>query len=437
MKKFLAILYALCALHFAFCKSEAHANMRMIQDTEIEVVIHELIEPLTRAADIPENRLQIRIISNDDFNAFVTGGEDIYIYTGLITRIEEPSAFQAVIAHELGHMIGGHIVQMSAKIRAELIRSLIIQSLGVGLMVAGGNPQMGMGIVAGAGGIANSSLMAFSRDEERIADSLGIDLMIKADLDPNGFATIMKQMQDMVGAAEARANPYNLRHPFTSERLKNVRDRLKECENCKARKADKTQIERYNLIRAKLIGYLSPMDRVRTIYPPKDKSNAAIYARAISAMRAGDVGAAKTGTLTLISRAPENPFFYELLGDIEYRSGHYDDSVKAYEKSIGLKSAPQIQTALALVLAERNKQGDADRAVEMAKRALLVQPTPLAYWVLSKAERLRGNSGIADWAMAEHYSMIKEKSKTREHAKRARSVLPKNSPEYIKAGELL
>jgi len=433
MKKFF-LLFSF----FSFLFVEANASMRMIRDTEIEAVIHELIEPLTQAAGIPDNRVRIRIINNDDFNAFVTGGEDIYIFTGLITRIEDPLAFQAVIAHELGHVIGGHIVQMSAKIRNEMIRSIIIQSLGVGLMVAGGNPQMGMGVVAGAGGIANSSMMAFSRDEERLADSLGIDLMVKAGLDPNGFITLMRQMQDMQGAAEARANPYNVRHPFTSERLVNAREQIAALGNQRPRATNKAQVEQFNLIRAKLIGYLAPADRIANIYPSRDTSDPALYARAIAAMRAGNLAAAKTGTLTLISRNPKNPFFYELLGDIEYRFGHYDDSVKAYEKSLEIGGGmPQIQTALALVLAERNKPGDADRAVEMSKRALLIQRSPLTYWVLSKAERHRGNDGIANWAMAEYYAMTRENAKAREHARRARSILPKNSPEYIKAGELL
>lgn len=440
------MLFAICA----FSATAAHA-VSAIQDTEIEAVVYELIEPLAKAAGIADGRLRVHILNDDDFNAFVMGGEDVYVYTGLVSRVENPLAFQAVIAHELGHMTGGHVVQMSARARAEMTRSLIIQALGVGLMVAGGNPNLGMGVMAGAGGVANSSMMAFSRDEERLADNAGIELMVKAGLDPNGLVLVMKQMQEMMGAAEARANPNRINHPFTSERLKNIREKIaamqkknptQDSVSGKAANgiypAPQAGQEQYSLIRAKIIGYLSTADYTSNIFPSKDKSDPAIYARAIAAMRAGNLGAAKTGTLALIARAPKNPFFYELLGDIEFQYGHYDDSAKAYEAALDkIEEAPQIQTALALVLAERNKPGDADRAVEMCKRALLVQPAPLTYWVLGKAELVRGNAGVADWAMAEFYSMTKDKDKAREYAKRARNNLPKDSPEYIKAGELL
>jgi predicted Zn-dependent protease len=428
------------SLFFILFSLTAHAAS-VIQDTEIESVVYELVSPLARAAGVPDGRLKIHILGDDDFNAFVMGGEGVYIYTGLISHIETPGAFQAVIAHELGHMTGGHIAQMSAQMRSEMVRSMIIQALGVALMVAGGNPGLGMGVMAGAGGIANAGLMSFSRDEERLADNAGLELMVKAGLDPNGFIEIMKQMNDIQGAAEQKINPNKINHPVTSERLENAKKWI--AENKDRIKKNKSQSEindNYNLIRAKIIGYLSSSSRVRTMYPASDKSDAAIYARAIAAMRYGNLEDAKTGTLMLIARVPSNPFYYELLGDTEYQYGHYDDSIKAYEKSLNLlkdSKSPQIQTALALVLVERAKPGDIDRAVEMTKRALLAQPAPLSYWVLSRAENMRGNAGASDWAMAEYYMMAKNKKKAREYATRAQKQSSKETPEYIKSGDIL
>ncbi|MGN0917121.1 MAG: M48 family metallopeptidase, partial [Candidatus Enterousia sp.] len=152
----------------------------IINDTETEAYLTELIAPIAVAADIPKNRLKIYIVNDDDFNAFVRGGEDVFIYTGLLKQIKSPDALQAVIAHELGHTIGGHMAQMSARMDAELKRSMLIQALGIGLMVAGGNPSMGMGVLAGAGGVATQSMLAFSRDEERIAANMGLDIMVRA-----------------------------------------------------------------------------------------------------------------------------------------------------------------------------------------------------------------------------------------------------------------
>ncbi len=125
----------------------------IINDTEIERHLTELVEPLADAAGIAAGRLKINVVHSDDFNAFVSGGEEVYIYTGLLTQIKTPDALQAVVAHELGHTLGGHMAQMSARMNAELKRTAIVQALGVGLMVAGGNPSLGMGVLAGTAGM--------------------------------------------------------------------------------------------------------------------------------------------------------------------------------------------------------------------------------------------------------------------------------------------
>ena len=408
----------------------------LINDTEVERALTELVTPQAAAANIEPDRLRVHIVNDDSFNAFVMGGEDIFIFTGLLTQIKTPDALQAVVAHELGHTLGGHMAQMSARMSAEMKRAMVIQALGIGLMVAGGNPSLGAGVLAGSGGVAQQSMLAFSRDEERIADNMGLDLMVRAGLNPNGFVDVFEQMHDMTAEMESRVNPTRVNHPLTSERLRNVRERISAMDKkYRATGANSARAAEYDLVRAKLIGYLDSPGRVKTLYPEKDKSSAAIYARAIMNMRGGNLAAARTGVQTLISRSPNNPYFYELLGDIDYQFGHYDDSVDAYEKSLSLSAnAPQIQTALAIVLTERKKPGDIERAIELCKRSLLTEPSPLAYWTLARAY---DGDGRADWAMAEYYNLNGNMKKSREYARRAQKKLNKSDPEYIKSGDIL
>lgn len=417
------------------CATVAH-GASLINDTETERLLNELISPIAAAADIPDGRLNIHIINDEDFNAFVMGGEDVYVYTGLLKQIKSPDALQAVVAHELGHTLGGHMAQMSARMNAEMRRAMLIQALGIGLIAAGGNPSLGAGVLAGSSGVAQQSMLAFSRDEERIADNMGVDLMVRAGQNPNGFIEVFEQMRELTGAMESRVNPNRVNHPLTDERLKNVRARIAKTapdynENKKLANARRAE---YDLVRAKLVGYLDDGARVKTLYPNSDKSDAAIYARAIANMRGGNLDAARVGTKTLMTRNPKNPYFYELLGDIEYQFGHYDDSVDAYEKSLELAGdAPQIQTALALVLAERNKPGDRDRAIELCRRALLAGPAPLTYWVMARAF----DDGRADWARAEYYQMTGDEKQAKQYARRAQKSLTPGSPEYIKSGDIL
>ena len=318
---------------------------------------------------------------------------------------------------------------------AEMQRAMLIQALGIGLMVAGGNPSLGAGVLAGSSGVAQQSMLAFTRDEERIADNMGLDLMVRAGQNPNGFIQVFEQMREISGAAESRVNPTRVNHPLTTERLKNVRDRIAKLDY-NAPATDPARDAKFRLIQAKLVGYLDTATRVRELYPYSDKSDAAIYARAIASMQAGNLDAARVSTQTLISRHADNPYFYELLGDIEYQFGHYDDSVTAYSRSLELAgNAPQIQTALALVLTERKKSGDAARAIELCKRALLVAPAPLTYWVLARA--YGDDDGRGDWARAEYYSMIGNTQNAKKYAKIARQKLKSDAPEYIKSGDIL
>lgn len=432
MHKILSVIFSL------FICVPLHAAS-LIHDTETEKLLTELIQPLATAAKIPDGRLKIHIVDDDDFNAFVSGGEDVYVYTGLLRQIKTPDAFQAVVAHEMGHMLGGHTAQMADRMSAEIKRTMLIQALGVGLMVAGGNPALGAGVLAGAGGVAQQSMLAFTRDEERIADNMGVDLMVRANQNPNGFITVFEQMREMTGALESKINPNRINHPLTAERLANVKMRIEQIAPNYVADTDLGQMRaaNYDLVRAKLIGYLEPAKTVLEKYPYSNKTDAALYARAIANMRGGNLDGAKMGTQTLVSRHPKNPYFYELLGDIEYQFGHYDDSVDAYEHALALtNNAPQIETALALVLTERNKPGDASRAIELCKRALLAQPAPLTYWVLARAYG-DDDTGRNAWAMAEYYNMLSRTDEAQKYAKTARKKLKKTDPEYIKAGDLL
>ncbi len=407
----------------------------LINDTETEKLLYKLVEPLAVAANIPDGRLKIHIINEEDFNAFVRGGEDVYVYTGLLKQIKSPSAFQAVIAHELGHMLGGHTAQMADRINAEIKRTMLIQALGVGLMVAGGNPSLGAGVMAGASGVAKQSMAAFTRDEERIADDMGVDLIVRAKQNPNGFITVLEQMNEMMGEIEVKVNPNSINHPLTTERLKNVKAKIKDL-NINYKTQD-VYSDEYELVRAKLIGYLDTPKRVLELYPYSDKSDSGLYARAIANMRSGNLDGARMGVQTLISRNPNNPYYYELLGDIEYQFGHYDDSVQSYEKSLELTdNAPQIQTALALVLTERNKPDDKARAIELTKRAILSEPAPLTYWVLSRAYG-DDDIGRSNWAMAEYYHINGKTDDAKKYAKLAQKKLKKTDPEYIKAGDII
>ncbi len=410
---------------------------KIISDTEIENVLTEIIAPLANAADIPDTRLKIYVIGDDEFNAFVSGGENVFIHSGLLTDIKSVDELQAVVAHELAHMVGGHIVQMSDRMQAEFARSMVIQALGIGLMAVGGDPSLGMGVLAGASGVAQQSMMAFTRDEERMADDIGLKLMVDAELNPDGFVQVLEHMQELTSGFESKINPNNVKHPLTGERLQNVREKIssQDYKYKPNREYNEQLSQKYEMVRAKLIGYLYSKDRVYTIYTIIDNSLPAIYASTLSDVVAKDFSAARIGVNQLISRNDKNPYFYELRGDLEYANGNYDASITAYDKALELidDSAPQIETALANVLSARRDKNDVNRAITLCKKALLYDKNSTTYWVLSKLY----TDGRSDWARAEYYAILNQDDMAKKYAKIAQSKLKKNTPEYIKSGDIL
>jgi len=399
--------------------------MTEIRDTEIENVLGDFLAPIARAAKIDTNRLRIRLIADDSFNAFVMGGGDIFIFSGLVTAVDNPAEIQAVVAHEIGHIDLGHMVTMRAQQRSEMTRMMIMTALGAGM--AAFNPQAGIGLMTGAGGMGHQGMMAFSREEERAADDYAVQLLREAGVPLSALLSVFQKMQNSY--REARTNPHAVSHPLTEERIRSIRLHI---ENAK----DKREIEPYErltMIQAKLVGYMDTPARIMTLYPESVMTDAALYARAISRMRQGNFSLARTGMNTLIRRHPKNPYFHELLGDIEFRGGNFDAAVTAYEAALErIGRAPQIQLAMARVLAERGGAGDAERATTMARTALLSERTPMAFLVLAKADAPRH-----DYYMAEFHLMRRNMPEALAWAKKAVKNLPTDSPEHIKAQDIL
>ena len=404
-----------------------------IRDTEIENVLSDFLRPIAEAAKIDTKRLRIRLIADDSFNAFVMGGSDIFVFSGLITAVDNPAEIQAVVAHEIGHIDLSHMVTMRVQQRNEMARMLIMTALGAGM--AAFNPQAGIGMITGASGMGQQGMMAFSREEERAADEYAVKLMHEANVPLSALLSVFQKMQNSY--RESRTNPHNISHPLTEERIRTIRLHIADAK-------DKAEpYERLTMIQAKLVGYMDTPMRIITLYPESDKSDAALYARAISRMRHGNFDLARTGASTLSRRNPSNPYFQELIGDIEFQSGNFNASVRAYEESLkhirlaqGLDrqvaQTPQIELALARALAARGNDGDAERATTLARTALLAEHTPMAFLVLAKSDTVRH-----DYYMAEFHLMRRNMPEALAFAKKAIQSLPKDSPEHIKAQDII
>lgn len=432
MRKFIVIFLLCC---FAANATDA-APIREIRDTEIERVIDRLVRPIEAAADLSAGRLRVHIVSGNDINAFVVSGEDIFLHAGTIIHMENPNAVQAIIAHELGHVVGGHYANMAVKMENDMAATIIMQTLGIAAIAM--NPEAGMGILGGLSGVAQQNFLSFSRDEERLADATALKLLKDAGLPVDGMVEMMQVLQSKSAPREARMNTNNTSHPATTERLMNVRGWIDKNGAGDAPAPAEDLVAEYQFARAKLAGYLLPA-RVVSDSWPLTLGAPAKYARTIAAFRADKLKDAVKAADELVQLDDENPWFLELRGDINSRRGDYAASIADYGKALDLLDAasPQISGALALALVEN---GDADDAVRQAKRAIFSggdTTNPFLYFVLARAYSGQNQEGLSDWAMAEYHWRAGKKSDAVQFAKRARAALDKDSAEYKKVQDIL
>jgi predicted Zn-dependent protease len=417
----------------------AVANVRIINDTEIENVIQKLVDPIAKAAKIADGRLRVHILSGNDLNAFVSSGEDIYIYAGTIMKLGDPNAFQAVIAHELGHIIGGHYTHMMARIEKEIIGMIIMQSLGIAVLAT--NPEAGAGLMMGAPGITRANMASFSRDEERLADVTGLGLLKTAGLPRSGFVDMMELMHNNNVYIENAVNQNERSHPSTTERLMNIKEWIGK--NGAGGELSGDLVKEYQMARANLIGYLQTEKAVADMFPSKEAADAK-YARSISDLRRSKLKSALKLAEELADYDSESPYFQELIGDIWMKNGKYSEAVGAYEKSLALldSESMQISGALALALVERARPDDVREAIKISKRSIILaganaRVNPFLYFVLSRAYAADAKQGLSDWAMAEYYWAINKKKDAKKFATRAKKSLAEDTAEYKKAEDIL
>ncbi|MGN1063431.1 MAG: M48 family metallopeptidase, partial [Alphaproteobacteria bacterium] len=276
----------------------------VIRDTEVENVLLKLVKDNFKAAGLNPANAAVYIVNDNSINAFVAGGQTIFIHSGLITHATSIDDIAFVLSHETGHIVGGHIVRGINQMKNTQTTALISTVLGGLLAVAGGRPDAGLAIMMGGTGSAMNSYLAYRQTEESAADRIAVDIMQKTGYSMAGFTNTMKQLQ-----AEERlnANPdiYLSTHPMTRERMRDIE---RFTQNAAPLKHD----IRFELIKAKLTAFLMPPEHTRHLY--QGTALADKYARAIAAYRDNQLADSLKQIDKLIQQEPKKPFFYELKG---------------------------------------------------------------------------------------------------------------------------
>ena len=411
--------------------------LSLIRDAEIERTLERLSLPLIRAAGLGGGTVKLYIVNDRSLNAFVAGGANIFVHSGLLMTLETPEEVQAVIAHELGHITGGHEARRRLALKNARGPALIGLLAGIAAGIAGGG-QAGVAVAAGSQGAVQRALLAYSRSEEATADQAALDYLARAEIDPSGMLRVLERFRGQEVLTYPNVDPYVLTHPLSTERMQLAGRRVRELAG-RARPTDPELAYWHRRMRAKLQGFIEPPGLVLSRLEGKAESEAVLYAKAVALWRLPDLEAGLAAVDRLIAQRPRDPFYIELKAQILFESGRAEEAVPLYREAVRLApDEPLILGGLGRALLALGTPEAEREALEVLRRARAQDlGDPMTLRALAEAYSRAGNYGMAALATAERYALTGRQKDAVLLAKRAAAALPPGSPGRRRAEDIL
>ena len=433
------------ALVGASVPARAQGGPALIRDAEIEQLLKDYTQPLLKSAGLAQQNVRPVIIGDRGFNAFVADGRRIFVNAGALMESETPNQIIGVLAHETGHIAGGHLARLREQLANATTQSILAMILGVGAMVAGarsggsnsGMTQAGAAAIAGPSQAIQNSLFAYLRAQEDQADRAGVKFLTATGQSAKGMAETFKRLADQTLYQTQGMSIYTQSHPLPSERVAALEGMARASPYWDAKDPPALQA-RHDLMRAKLFGFLERPDTLARRYPMSDTSLAARYARAISSYRYSDPRSAVAQIDALIHAQPQNPYFHELKGQALLEAGRPAEAIAPLRQAAQLAPSPAlIQIMLGQALVATRDKARVDEAVTILQTALTREPeAPDAYSQLAMAYGQKNDLAHADLASAQAAFMRGDMKTAREIASRAKTRFPVGSPGWVKADDI-
>lgn len=411
-------------------------GLPLIRDTEIELLLNDYAQPIFKAAGLGTGRVAVRIVRNEAFNAFVLDGRNVFVHTGMLMQSDTPNQVIGVLAHEAGHISGGHIAAMQSRLAREQTRMLLLKVLGIGAAIATGR---GEAMVA-ADEVIVRSFLAERRSQESAADQAGIQYLNATRQSGKGMLETFERFAQQEYVSDTYKDPFVRSHPVAVDRLRQLRDQVEKSANYAQKDPPELQM-RHDLMRAKLAGYLMNPQIVANRYPASDNSVPARYARAIAKFFRGGPGALEAAIADidgLIKERPNHPFFHELRGDLLMRSGRAKEAIPSLRQALKLiGEASLIQVQLASALLATNDPAVIPEATGLLRRSLVADPNPRGFRALADANYRSSKPAEADAAVAQASILEGDVKQAQIFAKRAQRGLTPNSPLWITMDDII
>jgi predicted Zn-dependent protease len=413
------------------------AAQSILRDAETEALFAEMSAPIVKAAGLSPRDVKIVLINDDSINAFVAGGQIVYVHSGLLRAADNVNEVQGVVAHELGHIADGHVVLSEQAMKPAMKMQLLSMVLGLATVALGGGAA-GMGVMAAGQQAAMSNVLAFSRNQESAADAAGARYLTTAGVTGKGMLSFFKKLQNQeYRYGYTNVDPFAQTHPLSAVRIQSLTEDLKASPAWNTPVDPKLQ-ERFLRVKAKLLGYVSPPETTLQKYPDSDQSIYAHYARAYAYHKGGYPDKAEAEAAALIARDPADPYFQEIQGQILLESGKPQLALAPLRAAtMGSGQNALIATTFGHALIATEDKRNLPEAVKILRVAVQRdEDNPFAWVQLGTAYEQLGDTPRAALATAERASMMGDSRTAIQSARYAMANLTPNTSEWIRAQDI-
>lgn len=419
-------------------------TISLIRDAEVENDIRALATPLWQAAGLPPDSIHVHLVKDDGLNAFVAGGLHLFLNTGLLMRTQHPGQLAGVIAHETGHIQGGHLARLNEALENATAEMILMTILAGAAAAASGSGDAAVGALMIPGHIAERTLLQYTRTQESAADQAAVKLLDSTGQSSKGLAEFFDILGDQELLMTERQDPYVRTHPLTRERVSFVNHHV-ELSRFSNYAYPPDVVERHRRMQAKLYAFVMSPATTLQRYPEGDTRLEARYARAIAYYRKPDLASALPLINGLIAERPNDPYFYELKGQMLFETQRPREALEPYRKAVALlPDSALLRISLAQVQIELAQPGEPNAkallrdAVANLDKVMDEERTNRFVWrLLATAHGRAGDEAMASLAMAEEALLSGQLSKARYHAGKAERSLRRGSPAWLQASDVL
>lgn len=412
-------------------------GLNFLRDEEIERTIRHMSEPIFIAAELEPDAVSSYLINDNTLNAFVAGGQNVFLHTGLLLAADHANQVIGVIAHETGHITGGHNTRFSDATKSATMSTLIGAILGAAA-IAAGSGDAGMALILGGQQVGMRSFLKYSRTQESSTDQAALVFLNKSRQSGKGLLEFFNHLgaQDLVSIRYR--DPYARTHPISIDRIAKLREEVEASPYYYAKTSEALE-HQFQRLKAKLYGYLKPPYATLNKYPANDQSVYARYARSFAYHKKHDFDSALREIDSLISEYPEDPYFWETKGQILFENGKIKESILPYQNAVRFlpeTSLIRVSLAQSMIATEENKYlPEALRHLEFALSR--DQQNAFAWRQASVAYHRSQNEAMTRYASAERFLLIGNLGAAMFNAKKAVDLLPKKTPKWYRAQDIL